>query len=248
MGSDAAAPPRPDLPADEEPVLPKGVLRELERVVGRGGRSRDVALALSIASEAIELEQAEIALPLLRWAKHEAPRSAAVREALGVAHYLDGAFDAALSELAAYRRMTGRVDQNHLVADCLRAAGRDLDRILAPAADLAAEPRAPLDRRTEAVIVAAGALADAGQPERARGLLAELLRGPRGRLVVVDGPPVEGFEVPDESRTRALWLAADLAERDGDLAAAIAYLDDLLGREPDFPDARDRRDRLSRSA
>lgn len=246
VAGDAAAPPRPDLPEDEEPILPKGVLRELERVVGRGRRSRDVALALSIASEAIDLEQPDVALPLLRWAKHEAPRSAAIREALGVALYLEGEFDAAHSELAAYRRMTGRVDQNHLVADCLRASGRDLERVLAPAAELIADARAPLDRRAEAVIVVAGALADGGRSPEARRLVAELLRGAHGSLDL--GEPVPGFELPEESRARALWLAAELDERDGDAAAAVAALDELLRLDPEFPEARERRERLSRSA
>jgi tetratricopeptide (TPR) repeat protein len=226
-------------------------MKELDRVVGRGRRSRDVALALSIASEAIELDRPEVALPLLSWAKHEAPRSPSIREALGVALYLDGQFDAAHSELAAYRRMSGRVDQNHVIADCLRASGRGLDRVAAAAHDLVVDERAPLERRAEAVLVVGGALADAGELAHARRLVTELLRGRRGRLVLAsDGgaEPLAGFELVEEAEARALWLAAELAERDGDVDAAIGHLDRLLSLDPEFPEARERRDGLSRSA
>src|SRR5439155_466722 len=56
-------------------------------------------------------------------AKELAPRSGAVREVLGMALYRAGRFQEALRELQAYRRLTGRLDQNHLIADSHRALG-----------------------------------------------------------------------------------------------------------------------------
>src|SRR5213078_1196321 len=58
-----------------------------------------------------------------RRAKEMASRSGAVREVLGMALYRSGHYREALRELQAYRRMTGRVDQNHLIADSYRAIG-----------------------------------------------------------------------------------------------------------------------------
>ena len=52
-----------------------------------------------------------------------APRSPRVREVLGLAYYGVGRWQDALTELKAYKRITGRVDQNHLIADCLRGPG-----------------------------------------------------------------------------------------------------------------------------
>ena len=56
-------------------------------------------------------------------AKWLASRSGAVREVLGIALYRTERFRDALRELQAYRRMTGRADQNHLIADSYRALG-----------------------------------------------------------------------------------------------------------------------------
>src|SRR5437879_5456383 len=50
-------------------------------------------------------------------AKSLAPRSGSVRELLGVALYRADQYRDALQELQAYRRMTGRLDQTHLIAD-----------------------------------------------------------------------------------------------------------------------------------
>ncbi len=190
------------MPVDEEPRLPKAVRREIDRVLGRGDRARDVALALSIGGEAIDLEQPEIALEVLAWAKHVAPRIPAVREAYGIARYLDEDWAGALTELQAYRRMTGRVDQNHVIADCLRGLGRELDRVAEIVEELLAEERAPEDRRAEGVVVWASALADEGDVGAARALLRRFLDRP-GKA-----------DQPHDLRVRV--LAASLAERDGD--------------------------------
>jgi hypothetical protein len=82
-----------------------------------------------------------VALEALAWAKHQAPRVAPVREAYGVACYLDGDWAKALTELQAYRRMTGRNDQNHLIADSLRGLGRDPSKVAEPVEELLADDR-----------------------------------------------------------------------------------------------------------
>ncbi|MFA9428566.1 hypothetical protein [Egicoccus sp. AB-alg2] len=225
-GREAAAPPRPELPEDEEPQLPKGVRREIDRVIGKNRRGREIALALSIGAAAIEEERLDVALPMLAWAKHEAPRIAAVREAYGVALYLEEQYPAALSELQAYKRITGKVDQNHLIADCLRALERGVDRVVDAAAALANADDAPEDRRAEAAIVWASALADSGDVGAGRAVLRKYLaRIGAGRA---------------EHVLRVRYVAAELAERDGDAAEAREQFLTIRAADPDFLDVDER--------
>jgi hypothetical protein len=196
-------PARPDLPWDDEPDLPRGVRKEIDRVIGPGPRARDIALALSVGAAAIDEGLAEQAVEALAWAKHAAPRIASIREAFGVALYLAERFGDALTELQAYRRMTGRNDQNHLIADCLRALDRGLDRVAAVARDLVEDETAPPERRAEATLVWAGATADAGELRTARVLVRRAL---------------ERADIDDaaEHVLRLRLFAAELAGRDGD--------------------------------
>jgi tetratricopeptide (TPR) repeat protein len=224
------APPRPELPDDEEAQLPRGVAREIERVLGKGAKSKDVALALSIGSAAIDEERPDIAIEMLAWAKHEAPRIASIREAYGVALYLGERYDAALTELQAYRRMTGAVDQNHLIADCLRALDRGLDRVAETAEALVRADDAPEERRSEAAIVWAAATADAGSLSTARAILRRTIERRRG--------------ADEEHDLRVRYLAGELAERDGDLREARAHFEWLATIDPDLLDVADRLDAL----
>jgi tetratricopeptide (TPR) repeat protein len=218
----AVAPPRPALPTDEQPLLPRAVEKEIDRTLGKGSKANDIALALSIGSAAIDEGRADVALEVLAWAKHEAPRIVAVREAYGVALYLGEQYAAALTELQAYRRITGRVDQNHLVADCLRALGRDLDQIAAAAETLINDEQAPEDRRAEAVIVWAAALADDGDVNGARAILRRFLERPRSGDA--------------EHDLRARYLAADLAEQADDPTDARRQLELIHAVDPSFLD------------
>lgn len=226
----STAPPKPALPSDEQPVLPRGVRKEIDRTLGPGPKANDVALALSIGSAAIEDDRPDVALEVLAWAKHEAPRLAPVREAYGVALYLAERFSAALTELQAYRRLTGRLDQNHLVADCLRAVGRDLDQVAQAAEPLLADDEAPEDRRAEAAIVWAAALADGGDIGAGRAVLRRFLERRR---------PQDA-----EHDLRVRWLMADLAERDGDRTEAARQLASIVAADPGFLDAAERLDAL----
>jgi hypothetical protein len=217
----APPPRRPDLPTGEEIRLPRAARREIERVLGKGARADDVALALSVGSDAIDVGRIDVALETLTWAKHEASRAAVVREALGVARYLDEDFAGALTELQAYRRISGRVDQNHLIADALRALGRDTDRIVEPLEELLADDRASDDRRAEAIIVWAATLADEGDLEGGRALLRRHL----GR---------RGAEQAAAHDLRVRVLAAELADRAGDAAEAREHRAIVARAEPEL--------------
>jgi tetratricopeptide (TPR) repeat protein len=66
--------------------------------------------------------------------------------------------------------MSGRADQNHIIADCLRAAGHP-ERAVPLAEEALAARGVPLSAKAEAVIVAASALADMDKFDEALGLL-----------------------------------------------------------------------------
>jgi tetratricopeptide (TPR) repeat protein len=81
-----------------------------------------------------------------------------VREILALSLYGDERWQEALTEMKAYRRLSGRPDQNHIIADCLRAVGRPAEAV--PLAEEALRAKIPNEAKAEAVIVAASALAD----------------------------------------------------------------------------------------
>ena len=88
---------------------------------------------LARAIELLERGDSGAAVTEAQKAKRLSPRSAAVREVLGLALYGQERWQEALTELKAYRRISGRADQNHVMADCLRALGRPAEAV--PLAD-----------------------------------------------------------------------------------------------------------------
>lgn len=222
----AAAARKPRLPEGPRPFVHKDALRELRTV--RRDLVDDALKAYALAGEAIEEGQPERAVELLEWVKSVAPRSGVVREALGVAAYHAGDFARAHSELLAYRRMSGRQDQNHLLADCARAAGRH-DKVT-EYVDEMLRARVPKDRVAEALIVLAGDRADRGD---LRGAWDALQRG--------------GLE-PDKVEPwhpRLWYAAADLSARMGDREAERDYLEAILAVDEDFLDVAERLAALS---
>lgn len=217
------APPKPSLPSDEEPELPRAVIKDLERALGRTRRAEEVALALSIGSQAIDEGLIDVALEMLAWARHEAGRVGAVREAYGVARYLDEDYQGALAELNTYRRITGRADQNHIIADCLRALGRGQDRVIEAASALVEDHQAPQDRRIEAAIVWAASLADGGDVGGGRAVLR--------RMLASTGASGEDHDL------RLRSFAAELAERDGDVEEAREQLALIVSHDAQAYDA-----------
>jgi tetratricopeptide (TPR) repeat protein len=125
---------------------------------------------LERAVELLERGDAKGAAAEANKAKDLAPRSAAVREVLGLAYYELERFQEALAEMQTYRRISGRADQNHIIADSLRAVGRP-ERAVPLAEEALAARGVPLAAKAEAVIVAASALADLGKFDQALGLL-----------------------------------------------------------------------------
>jgi hypothetical protein len=215
-----------------KPSVPGRVRRELKDVV-RGRDVDDVALALTLAGDLIDDQDGNGALEYLVWAKSVASRSPSVREALGVAHYLAEDYRGALNELRAYRRLAGSLDQEHLVADCLRALGH-------PVSDVAATVEALLEaevhpaRQVEGLLVWAGAVADTGDVAGAR---AVLRRAGRARLEASG----------EEARWRYAYLAGDLAERAGDVKAAISAFRTLAALDDDPFEVIERLERLERA-
>ncbi len=167
---------------------------------------------------------------MLAWAKGQVPRVATVREAYGVALYLAEDFANCVTELQAYRRMTGRNDQNHLIADAQRALGRELDVVANLARELVDDTQAPLDRRVEAVIVWSAATADRGDVAGARAILRRFLAN-----ATVNDP---------EMACRIHYLAGDLAERSDDAAAARESFALVRRLDADYMDIEDRLGRL----
>lgn len=119
-------------------------------------------------------EDAAAALAHARAARAMAGRVGVVREAAGLTAYLAGEWADALSELRTARRITGRPDHLHVMADCERALGRP-EKALAYADDPAVSG---LDQatRVELVIVLAGARRDLGQVDAAVVLLQDPAR------------------------------------------------------------------------
>jgi tetratricopeptide (TPR) repeat protein len=229
------APARPELPEDTEIELPVRMRKEIDRTISPSARARDVKIALSLGSRAVDEEDLDSALRYLRWAKHLAPRYGVVREALGIALYTAGDLPAALAELQTYRRLSGSNDQNHLIADCIRAGGREKERAVDVALALVDDEKVDSDRRIEAVIVAAAVQEELGQAASAGRLVQRALKGLTGQ-----------HRPSDEARVRLLWFAADLAERMGALGTAREHLAELVALDPGYPDAQERLAALSR--
>lgn len=141
-------------------ALPRELLDDLRRTV----RPDDQRSAISRLSRAIELlDRGDTggAVVEAEKAKRSAPRSASVREVLGMALYGAGRWQEAVTELKAYKRMTGRPDQNHLIADALRGLGKPDEAV--PLAEEELRSSVPNEAKAEAVVVAASALADQGR-------------------------------------------------------------------------------------
>ncbi|MBA2529024.1 MAG: tetratricopeptide repeat protein [Euzebyales bacterium] len=212
---------RPALP-EQRPFLPREAYRDLRGSVAPAVQE-DVMKAVGAAIEALEEGDTARATSLLRWAKSVAPRSVTVREAYGVALYAAGDYAAAASELLAYRRLSGRADQNHLLADCARAAGRSqksdayVEEMITAGVDA--------ERVAEGLIVLAGDRADHDD------LTAALQQLERAGLRPVKVEPWH---------PRVWYLAADLYERMGQLGQARDYLEAVVAVDADFGDASQR--------
>jgi tetratricopeptide (TPR) repeat protein len=218
------AQPKPRADAD----LPREVVEDVRAAAGGKGnravRLMERAVGALDAGRAVEAERAASE------AKALATRSGAVREVLGLALYRRGKFREALRELQAYRRLTGRVDQNHLIADAHRALGAPDKAVRAAREALDAEVRLPAEVRSEAAVVGGAALADLGRYDEALSLLRRFDRGP---------------EVARPYDLRLWYVIADVLERSGQRKEAAQVFRRILGHQPDAFDVPARLARLS---
>jgi tetratricopeptide (TPR) repeat protein len=152
-----------------------------------------------------------------------APRSAAARELLGLALYHQERFREALRELQAYRRISGRRDQNHVIADCHRALGAPEKAVAAAREGLAPPVEDPV--RTECAIVAGAALADLGRFEEA--------------LTVLRSVPTRR-DVARPHDLRLWYVLGDVLERAGRPEEAADQFRLVLRHDPEAFDAAER--------
>jgi tetratricopeptide (TPR) repeat protein len=202
-------------------------LAEEIRASARPGRSDRALRAFEEAVGLLERGRDAAALGPAREAKELAPRSGAVREALGIALYRTEHFHEALVELQAYRRISGRADQNHLIADSHRALGAPLKAV--SAAREAIRARIPEEARAEAAVVGAAALADLGRYSEALGLLNAVKPGNRA---------IRPFDL------RIWYVTGDVLERAGRRQDAVQEFRRVMRHDPGAFDAAERLARL----
>lgn len=218
-----SAPVEPDLAEDAPVDVARGLRREVRRAVGDERGAERVLQHLTIALAALDARDGETALPHLRWVKGRFPRLAAVREALGVALYLEEDYRGAIAELSTHRRLTGSVAHNHLVADALRATGDGEDRIPTLVQQMVTDADEVDDAAlAEGHIVWASWLADRGDPGAGRSVL----------QAVLDESPDD----VEEHHLRTWYVAADLAERAGDIGEATRLFSLVAERSSSFFD------------
>lgn len=183
---------------------------------------------LERATDAIERGRPGEAAELAFEAKRAANRSAAVREILGLALYHAERFREALRELQAYRRISGRADHNHLIADCHRALGSPEKAV--PLAQEALTSRVPEEARAETVLVAAAALADLDRFDEAVGMLRRYRTNP---------------EMARPHDLRIWYVLGDVLERAGRKEEAAREFRRVLRHEPGAFDTAERLAALS---
>jgi tetratricopeptide (TPR) repeat protein len=206
----------------ERGLLPE-IAREIDQVA-HFGHAPAVKRLVKEAGAALEEENWSGAVDPLTEAKGKAPRSAHVREMLGLAYYGLGRWREAARELAAYRRLSGGRNRDPEYADAERALGRP-EKAVEILADLDPDEVSE-DVRAEALVVRAGALCDLGRAEEAVALLETASVRPREVL-------------PYHLR---MWYAlADALERAGRRTDARWWWDAIYAEEPEFFDVARRR-------
>jgi tetratricopeptide (TPR) repeat protein len=178
---------------------------------------------LAEATKAYERERYTEARKILKPLADRVPGSPAVRELYGLTLYRLGHWKLAVTELEAFRTLTGSTEQHPVLADSYRALKR-----YAPVDELweelrAASPSAEL--MAEGRIVAAGALADRGKLTAAIQLLEAGIKGPK-RLKY--------------HHIRMLYVLADLVERAGDVPQARQLFRRVAEADPTFADVQAR--------
>jgi tetratricopeptide (TPR) repeat protein len=198
------------------------------RSTARPGQGERAARAFEEAVALLERGRPASAVAHAEEAKAVAPRSGAVREVLGMSLYQAERYREAIRELQAYRRITGRADQNHLIADAHRALGAP-EKAVEIAREALRIRAVPEEARAESAVVGASALADMQRFDEA--------------LTLVRGFPArEGAARPFELR---LWyVAGDILERSGRRREAAAEFRKVVRHDAGAFDAAERLARL----
>lgn len=195
--------------------LPKWVRDEITRSTPKDRRQPAIN-HLASAMERFAEERYPAAVGELRKAKQLSPRSATIRELLGLSAYRSGYWDEALRELRTFRRLTGDLIHYPVEMDCLRGLERPDDVIKAweRLQDYDISPTI----NHEARVVYASFLLD---QDRARDAWPVIKPG---RLVAS----------PTEGELRRWFVAARVALEAGDKDAARRLVAALDEQEPDF--------------
>lgn len=195
--------------------LPKWVRDEITRSTPKDRRQPALNHLVS-AMESFADERYPTAVGELRKAKELSPRSATIRELLGLSAYRSGNWDEALRELRTFRRLTGDLIHYPVEMDCLRALERPDDVIKAweRLQDYDISPTI----NHEARVVYASFLLDEGRPRDAWPVIKP------GRLVASPSP----------GELRRWFVAARAALEAGDKDAARRLVAALDEQEPDF--------------
>lgn len=205
---------------------PRGVIEEI-RAKARPPQAERAVGAFERAVQLLERGRDAPAASAAAEAKAAAPRSAAVREVLGLALYRSGRFREALQELQAYRRMSGRHDQNHLIADSYRAIGAP-EKAVEPAKE-ALRAKVPEEVRAEAAVVGAAALADLRRFPEALALIRSFRGSPK---------TARPFDL------RVWYVTGDILERAGRRREALEEFRRIVRHDPAVFDAAERVARL----
>ncbi len=205
-------------PRRTEPNRPVPTAAELEELAGPSHVPK-LGERLRAASRAFERDRFTEARKILKPLAERAPGSAPVRELYGLTLYRLGHWRIAARELEAFRTLTGSAEQLPVLADCYRALRRytEVDELWKELA--AASPSA--DAVTEGRIVAAGALADQGEVDRAI------------RLLEAGQKPAKRMQM---HHLRLTYALADLVERAGDIPRARRLFRKVADSDPDFAD------------
>jgi tetratricopeptide (TPR) repeat protein len=195
--------------------LPKWVREEIQRSTPKDRRQPAIT-HLSKAMELFADERYPAAAAELRKAKELSPRSATIRELLGLSAYRSGLWDEALRELRTFRRITGDLIHYPVEIDCLRGLGRPEDVIKAWERLQGYDISATINH--EARVVYASFLLDEGRPRDAWPIIKP------GRLVAS----------PTQGELRRWFVAARVAIEAGDTDAARRLVAALDEQDPDF--------------
>ncbi|NOX23706.1 MAG: hypothetical protein GXP36_11545 [Actinobacteria bacterium] len=150
-------------------------------------------------------------------AKQLAPRDATVREILGLGAYRLGNWSVALTELRAYRRLSGDLVHVAVELDILRALERP-DDVASLWAEFKRWDARPVVYK-EALVVFASFLIDQGDLDSAASLVL----------------PARLKNDPFPEDLKVAYVAARVAALQGDTATAREVRDDVLLADPAFP-------------